>query len=169
MGSPRAGYHWATKHSNKLKAIRWSLNGYIFPFLICLLLLFSQLFVRPPQTTILPFCISFSWRWSWSLPPVMNLYSQFSGLNGHDSVDSMDMSLSKLWEIVKDTGWSAAVHGVAKSRTWLSDWTDWIRWDKLRCTESPAFMFHNQLYKQRRQKACLNSSIIKKNLRILVD
>ena len=36
-------------------------NGYIFPFLLCLsLLLFSQLFVRPPQTTILPFCISFS-------------------------------------------------------------------------------------------------------------
>ena len=29
----------------------------------------SQLFVRPPQTTILPFCISFSWGWSWSLPP----------------------------------------------------------------------------------------------------
>ena len=46
-------------------------NGYIFPFLFCLLhLSFSQLFVRPPQTTILPFCISFSWGWSWSLPPV---------------------------------------------------------------------------------------------------
>ena len=43
----------------------------IFPFLLCFLLLFfSQLFVRPPQTTILPFCISFYWRWSWSLPPV---------------------------------------------------------------------------------------------------
>ena len=37
-------------------------NGYIFPFLLCLLhLFFSQLFVRPPQTAILPFCISFSW------------------------------------------------------------------------------------------------------------
>ena len=31
---------------------------------------FSQLFVRSPQTTILPFCISFSWGWSWSLTPV---------------------------------------------------------------------------------------------------
>ena len=30
----------------------------------------SQLFVRPPQTTILPFCIYFSWGWSLSLPPV---------------------------------------------------------------------------------------------------
>ena len=31
---------------------------------------FSQLFVRSPQTTILPFCISFSWGWPWSLPSV---------------------------------------------------------------------------------------------------
>ena len=38
--------------------------------------------------------------------------------------DSMDMSLSKLWEIVKDReAWSAALHGATKSWTWLSDWT----------------------------------------------
>ena len=37
----------------------------IFPFLLCFLpLFFSQLFVRPPQTAILPFCISFPWGWS---------------------------------------------------------------------------------------------------------
>ena len=36
--------------------------------------------------------------------------------------DSMDMSLSELWELVMDRGaWSAAIHGVAKIRTRLSD------------------------------------------------
>ena len=36
--------------------------------------------------------------------------------------DSMDMSLSELWEIVMDReAWRAEIHGVAKSRTWLSD------------------------------------------------
>ena len=43
--------------------------------------------------------------------------------------DSMDMSLSKLWEIVKDRkGWHAPVHGVTHSWTGLSDWTTKSWW-----------------------------------------
>ena len=42
--------------------------------------------------------------------------------------DMMDMSLSELWELVKDReAWRAVIYGVTKSRTWLSDWTE-LNW-----------------------------------------
>ena len=48
-------------------------------------------------------------------------------LNG--ITDSMGMSLSELWEMVMDReAWHAVIHGVAKSRTRLSDWTKLLKW-----------------------------------------
>ena len=45
--------------------------------------------------------------------------------------DSMDMSLSELRELVMDReAWRAVIHGVEKSWTWLSDWSD-LRWDNI--------------------------------------
>ena len=46
--------------------------------------------------------------------------------------DSMDMSLRELRELVMDReAWSAAIHGVSQSRTWLSDWTE-LNWRRKR-------------------------------------
>ena len=66
-------------------AFRWIYL--FFPHLPLASLLFL-LFARPPQTTILPFCISFSWGWSWPLPPVT--YSE------HPSIVLQALCLSDL-------------------------------------------------------------------------
>ena len=65
--------HWSLRKAFfSLLAILWKLYiqmymSFIYSFAFHF---FSQLFVRPPQTAILPFCISFSWGWSWSLSPL---------------------------------------------------------------------------------------------------
>ena len=74
--------------------------------------------------------------------------------------DSMDMSLNEVREIVMDReAWRAAIHGVEKSQTWLSDWTElWVNtlnlcpkktcpchsnvWSKLKTLISFPFIFH---------------------------
>ena len=55
--------------------------------------------------------------------------------------NSMDMSLSKLRELVMDReAWHAAVHGVTKSRTWLRNWTELSRPVALLCPENKMVM-----------------------------
>ena len=62
--------HWSLrKPFLSLLAILWN-SAFRWVNFFLSLVFFSQLFVRPPQTTILPFCLSFSWGSSWSLLPV---------------------------------------------------------------------------------------------------
>ena len=57
------------------------------------------------------------------------------GTTEDEVADSMDVSLSELWELVMDReAWRAAIHGVAKSRTQLRDWTELNWWENLHGT-----------------------------------
>ena len=59
--------------------------------------------------------------------------------------DSMDVSLSELRELVMDReAWSAVIHGVSKSRTWLSDWTE-LNWTEI-CWQNCSFILQRLFY-----------------------
>ena len=71
--------------------------------------------------------------------------------------DSMDVSLSELWELVMDgEAWRAAIHGVAKSQTRLSDWTE-LNWNCMPGGIAKIFL-------KFRKKKCKNILLQKHNI-----
>ena len=128
-------------------------DAYIFPFHLCFsLLFFSQLFVRPPQTVILLFWISFPWAMlsksliqfsvdGWSCAPSLLWTSLVAlavkclstmretwvwSLGQEDSPgegNGKPFQFSCLENSMDRGAWYATVHGIAKIRTWLRDFT----------------------------------------------
>ena len=79
--------------------------------------------------------------------------------------DSVGMGLGRLWELVMDReAWCAAIHGVSKSRTWLSDWTELMNSREIQ-TFSPQQCLRSQKVRGKGKNACLSLTVWHETLR----